>query len=82
MPGTGDEHTRCLWKMPGGVAVPTRAEEYRAKAQECAQRAKAARDPEAKRAYEDLARQWLDMAKRADEGGGRPVFRKPSESSK
>ena len=39
-----------------------------AKAQECAQRAKAARNPEAKRAYEDFARQWLDLAKRADEG--------------
>jgi hypothetical protein len=51
-------------------SVPTRAEQYKIKAQECAQRAKAARDPEAKRAYEDLARQWLDLAKRADEDSG------------
>jgi hypothetical protein len=49
--------------------VPTRAEQYHAKAQECAQRAKAARDPEAKRAYEDLARQWLDLAKRVEQIG-------------
>ena len=50
--------------------MPTRAQEYRAKAQECAQRAKAARDPEAKRTYEDMARQWLDLARRSEEGGG------------
>ena len=50
--------------------MPTRAEQYRVKAQECAQRAMTARDPEAKRAYEDLARQWLDLAKRAEDGGG------------
>jgi hypothetical protein len=49
--------------------MPTRAENYRTKAQECAQRAKAARDREAKRTYEDLARHWLDLAKRAEEGG-------------
>jgi hypothetical protein len=50
--------------------MPTRAQEYRAKAQECAQRAKATRDPEAKRTHEDMARQWLDLARRSEEGGG------------
>ena len=50
--------------------VPMRAEQYRAKAQECAQRAKTARDPEAKRTYEDLARQWLGLAEQAEDGGG------------
>ena len=49
--------------------MPTRAEEYRMKAQECAERAKAARDPEATRTYEDMERQWLDLAKRVEHGG-------------
>jgi hypothetical protein len=40
------------------------------KAQECAERARLARDPDAKRIYEDLARQWFILAKRAEEGGG------------
>ena len=50
--------------------MPTRPEQYRAKAQECARLARAARDPEAKRTYEDMARQWLDLAKRAEDSGG------------
>jgi hypothetical protein len=33
------------------------------------ERAKLAPDPETKRDYESMARQWLDLAKRADEGG-------------
>lgn len=52
------------------AVVPTRAEHYRLKAQECAERAKLARDPDAKRTSEDLARQWFILAKRAEEGGG------------
>jgi hypothetical protein len=48
----------------------TVAEEYRLRAKDCAERAKLARDPETKRTYEDMERQWLDLAKRADEGGG------------
>jgi hypothetical protein len=57
--------------IAGVFVVPTRAEQYRMKAQECAQRAKAARDPETKRAYEDLARQWFDLAKLAEDGDSR-----------
>jgi hypothetical protein len=50
--------------------MPKRPEEYRAKAQACAVRAKLAPDPETKRTYEKMEREWLDLAKRADEGGG------------
>jgi hypothetical protein len=46
--------------------LPTRPEQYRAKAQECAESAKLARDPETKRQYEDMARQWLELAERTD----------------
>jgi len=49
--------------------VPTRAEQYRAKAQECAQQARAARDPETKHTYEVLERQWLDLAKQIESRG-------------
>jgi hypothetical protein len=50
--------------------VATRAEQYRLTAKECAERAKLAPDPETKRVSEDMARQWLELVKRAEEGGG------------
>jgi hypothetical protein len=53
-----------------GCFVTTRAEQYRIQAKECAERAKLARDPEMKRQYEDMAKQWLDLTKRVEEGGG------------
>jgi hypothetical protein len=53
----------------GGLVVATRADEYRLKAQECAERARLAPDPETKRQFEDMARQWLNLAKQAEEGG-------------
>jgi hypothetical protein len=52
------------------TAVPTRAEYYRLKAQECAERAKLAPDPDTKRFYEKIESQWLDLAKYAEQGGG------------
>ena len=48
-------------------AYPSR--EYRTQARECAERAKLSRDPETKRQYEDMARQWLELAKRAEKLG-------------
>jgi hypothetical protein len=39
-------------------------------AKQCAERAKLAPDPETKRVYEDMARQWLELAKRAEGRGG------------
>ena len=50
--------------------MPTRAAEYRAQARACAERANIARDPNMRAQYEDMARQWLDLAKRAEQGGG------------
>ena len=49
--------------------MTTRAEQYRTQARECAERAKLARDPEVKHQYEDMARQWLDLAKWAEKEG-------------
>jgi hypothetical protein len=43
-----------------------RADEYRARAVQCEERAKRARDPEVKRQYQELAHQWLEMANQAD----------------
>jgi hypothetical protein len=55
--------------------VPTLAEQYRVKAQECAERAKLVRDPEKRRLFEDLAREWSELAKQADKlGQGRDDF--------
>jgi hypothetical protein len=39
-------------------------------AKDCAERAKQAPDPEIKRSYETMEREWLALAKRAEEGGG------------
>ncbi len=50
--------------------MPNRAEEYRIQAKECAERAKLAPAPESKRTYESMQRQWLDLAKQAEKGGG------------
>jgi hypothetical protein len=50
--------------------MTTRSEEYRVQAKECAERAKLSPDPEMKRQYEKAEQQWLDLAKRAEEGGG------------
>jgi hypothetical protein len=50
--------------------VTTRAEQYRTQAKECAERAKLAADPETKRQFEGMARQWLDLAKWAEKEGG------------
>jgi hypothetical protein len=52
------------------MVVLTRAEQYRAKAQECAERAKLAPDPDTKYFYEKIEREWLDLAKQAEQDGG------------
>jgi hypothetical protein len=46
-----------------------KADEYRAKARTAAAMAAAANDPEMKRQLEDLARQWDQLAKRAERVG-------------
>ena len=42
--------------------MQSRADEYRAKALECKESAASARDPDIKRQFEELARQWWQMA--------------------
>jgi hypothetical protein len=54
----------------GHTTSPRQRRSYRIKAKEHAERTEAARDPEAKRTYEDMARQGLDLAKEAEASGG------------
>ena len=44
----------------------SKADEYRAKAAECDQRAAATPDVDIKQQFEDLARQWREMAKQTE----------------
>ena len=53
--------------------MSTPSEEYQIQAKKCAERAKLAPDPETKRVYEDMARQWLELAKRADDAERWPL---------
>ena len=46
--------------------VVTRAQQYRAKAAECDQRAATALSPDIKEQFEELAHQWRDMADQID----------------
>lgn len=48
----------------------THADHYRATAKDCEERAASAPDPETRRVYEDMARQWLALAQQAEQGGG------------
>jgi hypothetical protein len=47
----------------------TRAQWYKAKAEQCSERAKTAPDPESKRIYEHMAQEWVDLARRAQQAG-------------
>jgi hypothetical protein len=46
-----------------------RADECRRNAEVAERKAKECRDPEARRAYEEVARHWLEMAKQAERLG-------------
>jgi hypothetical protein len=50
--------------------MAAKAEEYRSKARECRRQAELARDPAAKQAYEDLARQWDELAAQEEKNRG------------
>jgi hypothetical protein len=43
-----------------------RSNDYRTRAVQCEELAKQARDPEIRRQFEELARQWSEMAGQAD----------------
>jgi hypothetical protein len=49
--------------------VTSKSEEYRAKAAECDQRAASIRDTEVKAHYQELARQWREMANQIERMG-------------
>jgi hypothetical protein len=51
------------------IMVPSGVDHYRAKAAECEQRATSARDPEVKRGFAKMARQWLELAEQAEQEG-------------
>ena len=68
---TGTRHDGARCSVNAGLkAMLTLAEEYRAKAEECAKHAEATHDPEFQRLFEDIARQWLNLAKLAAEADG------------
>jgi hypothetical protein len=46
--------------------MQSRSEEYRVHAAECRELANRIRDPEVKRRYEELARQWLELAEQTE----------------
>lgn len=46
--------------------MQSRSEEFHAHAAECRQLASHVRDPELRRQYEELARQWLELAEQAE----------------
>jgi hypothetical protein len=48
---------------------PSGAGHYRTKAAECEQKAKKARDPEVKRDFFELARQWREVAEQIERDG-------------
>jgi len=47
--------------------VQSKAEEYRARAAECARRGQLVQDPEIRASYEEMARSWLRLADYAEE---------------
>jgi hypothetical protein len=51
------------------TAVTSKAEEYRAKAAECEQHAESIRDAYIKGHYQELARQWREMAEQIERMG-------------
>jgi len=53
--------------------MQSRSEEFRAHAAECRELANRIRDPEVKRQYEELARQWLELAEHAERHRHRPA---------
>lgn len=52
-----------------GVVVIARPEDYRARADECEEQARTARDPEVKAQLHLLARQWRELADQAERMG-------------
>lgn len=55
-----------FWSPQLGLQMPSRAEQYRARAAECELRAKEARYPDAKHDFEELALQWLALAEQME----------------
>jgi hypothetical protein len=49
-----------------GSGTRPRSEEFRARAAECSELARRVRDPEIKRQYEEMARQWLELAEQTE----------------
>jgi hypothetical protein len=51
------------------INMRTRSQWYKAKAEQCSERAKTASDPETKRIYEHMAQEWVDLARRVQQAG-------------
>jgi hypothetical protein len=52
--------------------VASKAEEYRSKAEKAEQQAKLCQDCDARATWNEIARQWRDMAEMAERPDGRP----------
>ena len=48
------------------MAERSKVDDYRRRAEAAERQAKECRDPEARRAYEEIAQQWREMARHAD----------------
>jgi len=48
------------------MADQSKGDDYRRRAEAADRQAKETRDPEARRAYEEIAQQWREMARHAD----------------
>jgi hypothetical protein len=59
-------HSCSAHKPIGDCDLSSRADHYQAKAAECEQKAKEAREPEVKRDFAELARQWCSLANQAE----------------
>jgi hypothetical protein len=57
--------------------MPSSAEEYRAKARECAKLAAKTNDPQSKRMLEQTAGQWAALANGAEKYGAKRASRSP-----
>ena len=57
--------------------MQSKADEYRARAAECARRAKLVQDPDVQASYEEMARSWLRLADYAEEQNQKSQDGKP-----
>ena len=58
-----------FYRSGEGSSMPSKAETYRVKAAECDRKASESRNQDVKATYADLARQWREMSRQAEDNG-------------